>query len=192
MADAILADTCESGIYRICNLINGNRYIGSTKKLPRRMYLHRWNLRRGSHPNAHLQSAWNKFGEKEFSFDVIERCLWHSLLEREQFWIDFEKPEYNIAPKAGGNTGIALSAATKRLISIANKGNSYCLGREMSPSTRAKISAANTGKITGRKQSPEHISKRMQAHIGAKRSAETRAKLSAARIAYYEIKRGQS
>ena len=85
-----------SGIYCIINLKNGNRYIGSSKNIRQRLWSHRAELRHNKHENSHLQAAWNKYGEQNFDYYVIEVCDKDKLLEREQEYINIMKPEYNI------------------------------------------------------------------------------------------------
>lgn len=49
-------------------------YVGqTTQNSTRRFAAHRYNLRRGNHYNSHLQRAWNKYGEENFVFDIIEQ-----------------------------------------------------------------------------------------------------------------------
>lgn len=52
-----------SGVYQIYNTVNGKRYIGSSIHIEQRFKEHLRNLRANKHVNAHLQSAWNKYGE---------------------------------------------------------------------------------------------------------------------------------
>lgn len=85
-----------SGIYCIINIINNKRYIGSSKNIKRRLQIHRAELRHNWHSNSHLQRAWNKYGEKSFEYYVIEACSDDILLDREQYYIDTLKPEYNM------------------------------------------------------------------------------------------------
>lgn len=84
-----------SGIYCIINTVNNKKYIGSSKHLSRRLWEHRATLRHNCHVNQHLQNAWNKYGEAAFDYFIIERCDESNLIEREQWFINTLKPEYN-------------------------------------------------------------------------------------------------
>jgi hypothetical protein len=39
---------------------------------------------------------WNKYGERNFNFRILEFCQIRDLDEREQYWIDTLNPECNI------------------------------------------------------------------------------------------------
>lgn len=108
-----------SGIYMILNLQNGNRYIGSAVNLDSRLATHRRQLTMKTHPNRYLQSAWDKYGAEAFSFTPVEavRDL-KNLIAREQFWIDAEKPGYNLAPIAGSCLGVKHSDEANECKSI--------------------------------------------------------------------------
>jgi hypothetical protein len=80
--------------------------------IDRRLKEHKNELRKNKHFNPYLQNAWNKYGEKNFKFEIIETI--HDikqLLTREKEWIDntrcYKKEiGFNIsidpsAPKAG-------------------------------------------------------------------------------------------
>ena len=56
------------------------------------------------------------------------------LIEREQFWIDWLKPKYNLAPKAGSNLGVKYSDEAK------TKMSAWQIGRKMSKEARVKMS----------------------------------------------------
>lgn len=59
-------------IYSILNTCNGKQYIGQSVSLPKiRWQNHLWKLNKGEHYNAHLQYAWNKYGETNFKFKVL-------------------------------------------------------------------------------------------------------------------------
>ena len=77
-----------SGIYQIRCLPTGKIYIGSAKNLRVRWEQHRGSLRRGTHPNAHLQRSWDLYGEAKFDFTVVELVDSSGLLQAEQRWLD--------------------------------------------------------------------------------------------------------
>jgi group I intron endonuclease len=85
-----------AGIYGIINSAGFCKYVGQTYCFSKRWTEHKRLLRKGKHGNTHLQHAWNKYGERHFRFTVLEFCQLEYLNEREQFWIDELKPEYNI------------------------------------------------------------------------------------------------
>lgn len=93
-----------SGIYCIENRINHKSYIGSSKNLYQRLLKHFALLRHNKHQNAHLQNAWNKYGEGNFEWSIIEICDNSILTEREQYCIDLFGAEYNITRKVERNT----------------------------------------------------------------------------------------
>ena len=45
-------------------------------------------MRLGEHYNAHLQSAFDKYGENNFLFEIIESCQESEFNAREIFWIE--------------------------------------------------------------------------------------------------------
>ncbi len=87
------------GIYKIINLINNKFYIGSSKNLRVRLWKHRALLRHNKHYNPHLQNSWNKYGEDNFDYCIVETCDEEHQYEKEQFYINTLHPEYNIAEK---------------------------------------------------------------------------------------------
>jgi len=60
------------GVYQIKNRVNGKVFIGSSKNLPGKFNSHRFQLKQGSHMNRALQKEYTRFGEENFSFDVLD------------------------------------------------------------------------------------------------------------------------
>lgn len=97
-------------IYKITNLVNGNIYIGQTK----RHYQQRWkeHIYRSARIDETSQSickAIHKYGKENFLFEVLEECDDEILSEREIYYIDYYDSYnngYNATP--GGETGIFL------------------------------------------------------------------------------------
>jgi len=114
----LLPNKMNSGIYEIRNIVNGNRYIGSSVDLNRRLKVHLCLLNKGMHTNAHLQSAWDKYGEDSFNFEVLELCEEDQVLEREQWYIDNGSPEYNMAQSVSAPfLGMIHTTETRKRIS---------------------------------------------------------------------------
>ena len=99
-----------TGIYCIINDINNKMYIGSAVNLKNRKEVHISLLKHNKHHSIILQRALNKYGENNFSFELIEYVYEKkNLIEREQLWIDFFKPYYNICKIAGSSLGVKRS-----------------------------------------------------------------------------------
>ncbi len=110
--------TNVSGIYCITNIVSNKIYIGSSKHIDRRIKEHIRKLRKGTHANSHLQSAWNLHKENAFIFLIIEKCDTEELLIREQYYIDkykcYDKSVgYNKSITANGGTPIPRTHCSK-------------------------------------------------------------------------------
>jgi group I intron endonuclease len=145
-----------SGIYRIVNTANGKQYIGSSVNIRRRWHVHRTELRAGRHHSAHLQAAWNKYGEASFVFERLwyVEAVREALLYEEQLALNHLRTEYN-------NTTAARSPAW---------------GWKHTPEARAKISS--------REITAETREKLSQARRGRPVSVETRTKIAAAKAGH--------
>lgn len=78
-----------SGIYKITNTLNNKVYVGSSKDIYGRWVQHKNKLNQNKHHNRYLQFAWNKYGEENFVFKIIELCGEESLFVNEQKWYDY-------------------------------------------------------------------------------------------------------
>ena len=154
----------DSGIYEIVNVVNGKRYIGSTKNFAQRWKAHRVRLKSGTHGTPPLQFSWNKYGADAFIFRKLLLCDEHNLLFYEQRAVDALDPEFNIVRD------------------VARPSNTIWVGRRHRPETIAKMSAVKLGKpsaMKGKTRRPDAVERTAAAHRGMKRSNETRAKISA-------------
>jgi group I intron endonuclease len=192
--DIIKDNNKKAGIYLWTHKESGKRYVGSASNLKTRLSLY-FNLNYlERNKTMHICNALKEHGYSTFSLSIIEYINITDLslgeakiliLEREQFYIDSMKPEYNILPTAGSRLGSfhlaetlakmseshkgkVLSAETKALMSEAKSGkNHFNFGKTISAETKALLSKALSG--------DNH---RM---FGKLHSAETVAKISAAR-----------
>lgn len=115
--------TC--GIYKITNNVNQKSYIGLSVDIEDRWCEHRRELNQQRHKNKHLQRAWNKYGESNFTFEIIEECEKDELCSRERFYIkhfDTYLNGYNMTLGGDGTLGKFHSQETRQKISNASKG----------------------------------------------------------------------
>ena len=144
----------KSGVYAIFNEQAGKIYIGSSNDIWKRWEEHKRKLRANRHHCHHLQNSWNKYGEREFSFVIVEFCDTEIRLEREQYYLDMYKDKdkrdliYNETLNATAPMeGLKHSEESKKKISKATKGKvNPMYGKHHSEEIRKKISEINKGK----------------------------------------------
>ena len=169
----------KSGIYQIMNTVNGKRYIGSAMNFHIRWKRHLNYLNKNKHHSIKLQRAWNKYGEDAFEFIILLKCAKEELIIKEQSFIDWLKPEYNVCKQAGSPAGIIFTDERKLKISVAltgNKnaiGNTHNLGRRASKETRNKMSKSFKGRIVS-EETRNKISNSLKGHV---HSEETKNKI---------------
>lgn len=174
----------KSGIYIIRNLVSNKIYIGSAVNLDRRLKYHVWALKKGVHPNIHLQRAWKKYDDPAFEFKVYFTCEKKDLIFHEQLSIDAsitrygKENVYNICPTAGSTLGRRFSEETKRKIGLQSRGR--WTGKHHTEETKLKIKLGNMGRNKGRVASKEARRKMSEAKRGIKFSEEHKKKLSLA------------
>ena len=103
------------GIYRIKNLKNKKCYYGSSKNIEKRWRTHLNNLKNGKHHNVHLQRSWDKYGEDNFVFELVEECGETILLELEQKYLDLN-PEFNIGVKSSGGDNLTKNPNKEAIV----------------------------------------------------------------------------
>ena len=167
-------------IYRITNMLTEDFYIGSAQSFERRVWQHKYDLRRNCHKNPHMQASWNKYGEDAFVFEVIENVPdgENALSVENKYlhqYVDYSNC-FNVNRDAVySRLGQTLSESSRSQLSANRRGkhageNHYRYGQELSADVRLKISETQKGRPNQMK--------------GRKMSAEGRANVSAA------VKRG--
>ena len=135
---AIRQNINKSGIYRWINIVNNKNYTGSSINLGRRFKeYYNYNHISKAKRNVPIHNALLKYGYSSFKLQVLEYCDIPNLIEREQYYMDILKPEYNVLTVAGSVLGFKHSEATKELFRLSR------LGRVPSEATRLKLSANN-------------------------------------------------
>lgn len=135
-----------------------------SKNIKKRWNAHKRYLRENTHSNSILQSSWNKYGELNFDFYILETCEEYELGEKEIFYIEnlnTKQPNgFNISNGGDcGNLGTKFSEETKMKMSISRKGKKKKpfseehkknislskKGKKMSDETRKNMSIAQSG-----------------------------------------------
>jgi group I intron endonuclease len=157
------------GIYKIINVLNDKFYVGSAVDFARRKREH-WNkLRKGTHHNKYLQTAWNKYEEAAFIFAIVtEMGLDDDILQEETKWL-----KEHVGKEYCYNLGTEAIAFTTGWSGEKNPmwGKTFSHTEE----AKAKIAEASSKRI----QSKEERVKRRRTMRGHIVTRETRAKISA-------------
>jgi group I intron endonuclease len=108
-------NTKQAGIYSITSKVNGKRYVGSAARICDRWKWHLRDLRANKHHSPYLQNHYNKYGENDLVFTVLEvvergeltlQDFKQLLLDREQVYLDnWNECQFNCLPTAGSNLG---------------------------------------------------------------------------------------
>jgi len=167
-----------SAIYCFENIINGHKYIGQSMDLEYRTKRHFRDLRNGVDDVCVLQNAWNKYGENNFKWYIVEECSVEELDNKEIFYIK----EWHTHVDEGG-------------YNISLGGDVPMRGRKHTEETKKKISEKNTGLLVGelnpfygKKHTEEELQKMSENHkdmngenngmYGKNHTEETRKKMS--------------
>lgn len=135
------------GVYQIRNIINDKKYIGSSNDIQVRLNKHISLLKKNLHHSRHLQAAYNKYGDSNFTFELLEEVdNTDSLREREQFYLDeyqtyFREYGYNTLFSTTTREGYRHSEETKVKISRVQ------IGKKLSTEHKLRISSGLRGKI---------------------------------------------
>jgi group I intron endonuclease len=179
-----------AGTYRILNLINNKVYNGSSTRISYRLSSHKKALKNKKGQTKHLQRAFDKYGEKNFSFEVREeiaivwdwknwtkkekKFLSETLFLWEQKHIDEDesyKPEkgYNVCKVAGSTIGYEFTKDQREYLSNVCSGElNGMFGKKHSKKTRKKMSRAVTKAQTGKPLSDKHKDSLRKGKLGKK------------------------
>lgn len=127
LLDLATSELKFNGVYKIINIINNKCYVGSCASkrfLGARLLNHRIYLLNNTHKNRYLQNAVNKYSIENFYYEILEICSSQNCIEREQFYIDTLKPEYNIRKIAESNLGIKITGQSLENMRTAFKNRS--------------------------------------------------------------------
>lgn len=158
----------KAGVYCWTHLESGKTYVGSSVDLYRR-FMQYYNIKyiTRAAKSSLICKALLKYGYSSFKLEILEYCDPSLVIEREQYYIDLLKPEYNILQIAGSLFGY------KHTPESLEKMREIALNR--SDETKAKLREAALGKTY--KHTEETKIKLRDAVLGKKHSEDTKAKL---------------
>lgn len=135
-------DKC--GIYLLTNNINNKIYVGSSVNLSRR-FLKYFNDNALVKNRMLISFSLLKYKRDNFTLDILEYCSNKDVINREQFYLDTLKPEYNILKVAGSSFGYTHTEASLLKISrrtISNATLTKMKARIQTEYTKDKIRSA--------------------------------------------------
>jgi hypothetical protein len=148
------------GIYKIINKINGKYYVGSSDNIKRRWYNHKIELNKNQHNNKYLQRAWNKYGENNFDFIIVESVNDDDLLNIEQKYLNIINNNRNISYNISTDSkspmkGNHHSEESKEKIRICSTGRKHSLQSKLKISMSKKgIKNPKLGRNMSEKNNP--------------------------------------
>jgi len=131
----------KTGIYCLCNLINGHIYIGSSVNIAVRMtsYLNNAFLIHNKNKNMPIIRALLKYSHENFAVLIVEYVVIEQLSIRETHYITKFLPYYNVLKEGYSSIGFKHTEATKQMLS------ELALNRKHSDKTKSLISRALVG-----------------------------------------------
>ena len=182
------------GIYGIQNIANNKIYVGSAVDFLKRSATHKSKLKNNNHANSHLQNSWNKYGEQNFKFILLELVNdKKKLITRETYWMNCYKASnrkfgYNIRRICSSNLGLKVSEKTKIKMSLAGS------SRRHTEKTKAKLSQdrmGNKNPMYGKTLTQEHKNKLSKANKGKIITKKMREKISKANKGRISVNKGK-
>jgi group I intron endonuclease len=147
-----MTDEIICGVYKITNATNNKFYIGSTRNIYNRWRIHKKELNSNTHCNPHLQKSWDKHGEINFIFEILD-------VYKKPFWAGKKEQLY-----------LDEHVGTKDCYNI----NKFVCW--ISESTRRKLSKSNKGKMTQKKAKNHSV--KMKKYWSSDRSLDHRQKIT--------------
>ena len=167
---------------------SGKNYYGSTSNFKKRVTQHKYLLLRNRHHSAHLQKAWNKYGETAFEFSILKvfECSETMLIAEKELLVTNIKNSYNVSTEVDKCHMLGRHHSEETKEKIRAKGKLYRATEE----TKEKIRIARAKQIMpkGLKRTPETIAKIKASRAlqvmkkGRKHSENSKKKMSLARI----------
>jgi group I intron endonuclease len=89
--------------------------------------------------NMLIYKALLKYGHSKFSLEILEYCDRDCVIKREQYYLDFFKPKYNILKVAGSHLGYKHTPEALEKLRLSG------IGRKHTPETLEKLRLLGIG-----------------------------------------------
>jgi group I intron endonuclease len=159
-------------------------YVGSAIKLSRRLKEYIYLLNKNRHTSIKLQNHFNKYGEEDLVFIILERCEKENLIQREQYYIDVLDPWFNVSPVAGSTLGLKVSEEGRQNNRKAKLGLKHSQEHNNNKIAMAQIGENNS--FFNKHHSEESNEKRREWNRLHPITKETREKQRLSLLKYYE------
>ena len=138
-----------TGIYCIENIVNHKKYIGQSVNIKDRWKHHINSLKRNEHDNKYLQRSYQKYGENNFKFYLLEECSKEELDEKEKYWIkklDTYQNGYNLTTGGSGiKTWIPTDEFKNKMSQIVSGKNNPNYGNKWTDEMKENLSKKRKG-----------------------------------------------
>jgi group I intron endonuclease len=123
----IMENKGSAGVYALICRVSNKFYVGGSINLTNRLLDYMQPAYLAQQTNRPILRAIVKYGLIHFIFVILETCHVTDTLQREQYWLDLLKPEYNLSPTAASTLGITLTEETKAKLRFARLGKTHSL-----------------------------------------------------------------
>lgn len=135
------------GVYLITNKTSGKRYVGASVDVAARINQHFGRAARLYRDNLDFYRDISLLGREGFTYELLEKCSPENKIERERFWWEKLKPEYNLM--APSEQPLLDPVVRKRSIAgtLRSDNQARLNALKKTPEYRAKLHAAQSYKM---------------------------------------------
>lgn len=165
----------KCGIYMLTNMVTGEKYIGQSRDIVKRIYYHKHDAERNK--PMKISKAIAEYGMENFKSEILIECSLDELDKYEKDFIDKYNPEYNL--NRGGRKSyiscrrltdeekeVCRQAAKKQWADMPEEQKEYVKQHQLIGPHKGHAVIASTRE------------KLRQANLGKKHSEETKAKIA--------------
>lgn len=158
-----MAKKLIKGVYMIMSIARPDRiYIGASIDMADRHWNHKWRLKNNNHHSVKLQRHYDKYGEEDLVYVIIEEfddIKWDELVIIEQRYLDFIDTYFNSSKTAGCPATVGKKQpkwfVEKRMAKIRGKKRKPMTDEHKKNLRESKIKGGKGNGLTGKPKSKE-------------------------------------